>query len=369
MEIKRLTIDKIITGGDGLGFADGKAHFVPEVLPGEVVEVEVISNKKGFNRCRLENVIERSKDRVEPFCEYYSLCGGCNMQHITYNKQLEIKKEMVVDIFRRNGKLDINKFDIIHSADRGYRNRVQFHVSNKVKGFKKRQSDNIVNIEACPLLCSGLNNFLSDDPLVFGDRVTIFASDDKYYVGGADTVACIKIKNKEIKFDPEGFFQSNISLLPGLIDKINSSVHGSVVMDLYCGIGLFSSFLPDNVDKIICVEIDKRVEPFIEHNIGNRDYIFYNMSLENYLKKKLNIKNTPSTIIVDPPRKGLSSNVRDFLIRSGAKRVIYVSCDPVTMARDIKELTDACYSLVDFELYDFYPHTSHIESLGILDLV
>lgn len=365
---KRLTIDKLIAGGDGLGYIDGKAHFVPQSLPGEIVDIEIIEDKKGFNRCRLVNVVTKSVYRVEPFCSLYGKCGGCNLQYTEYENQLSVKKQIVKDIFLRNGRIELGDFNFISSKDQGYRNRVQLHCHGDITGFKKRQSDEIINIKNCPLLVDGLNNMLSKKNSFSKERITLFSDGVDNYIGGFDKSCTISILGKKVSFNPEGFFQSNLSLLPELIKIVSSHVTGTSIMDLYCGVGLFSIFLPENVKRIIGVEIDDRVEPFINKNLEGRPFTFYPMSLEKYISKGLHKKNIVDTIIVDPPRKGLSKDVRKFLSNSGVKRVIYVSCDPVTMARDILELKNRGYSLSYFSCLDFYPNTTHIESVGVLDL-
>lgn len=365
--MKQIEIDKIIFGGNGLGFLDGKAHFVPGVLPGEIVEIEVVEEKKGYNLCSLKSIVKKSDERVEPFCKYYYECGGCNMQHTTYANQLKIKKSVIKDVFKRNGKIELGSFNITPSPEKFYRNRIQFHLNGKDKGFKKRQSNKIINIDECPILTQGLNNFIKEDRDIKSERVTVFGIDEAFYVGGVDKECKAIINNKEICFNPAGFFQSNLAILPELINRVNSFVTGSIVMDLYCGVGLFSSFLPDTVKEIIAVEMDKRVKPFIEKNLKSRKYSFYPLTLENYLKRGLNKKNKPETIIVDPPRKGLSEAVRKFLVKSGAKKILYVSCDPVTMARDVGELTNKGFSLTYYESFDFYPQTHHIESFCVLE--
>lgn len=369
MKIKNIKIDKIIAGGDGLGFLDGKAHFVPQSLPGEIIQIEIVEEKKGFNRCKIQEVLEPSKHRSIPFCPIYDKCGGCNMQYTTYANQLTLKKSMVRDIFLRNGKIELPDFDFFDSPSTGYRNRVQFHISGDKIGFKKKQSNEVIHIGTCPLLVDSLNNYLKEDNKVPFDRVTVFSDGITNYIGGIDDTCSISLMNKTITFNPGAFFQSNLSILPSLIKHLNSFVCGTSVMDLYCGVGLFSTFLPENITDIVAVEMDTRVKPFIKKNLGERNYLFYGMSLEDYISRGLHKKNKIDTIIVDPPRKGLSQSVREFLIASTAKRIIYVSCDPTTMARDISELNISGYSLIHFSCFDFYPNTNHVEAFGVLDLV
>lgn len=368
VNIKKITIDKLIAGGDGIGFIDGKVHFIPGVLPGEIVEIEIVENKKGFNRCKLIKVLTKSKSREPSFCPIYELCGGCNLQFTSYENQLEIKKQIVTDIFLRSGKTKLKDFSIISSFELGYRNRVQLHTKNNIRGFKQKQSDKIIEVKNCPLLVDGLNNLLAEKQDIKDGRMTLFSDGIDNYIGGVDKECTVSIMGKEISFNPNCFFQSNLSLIPDLVSCLNKYVLGQSVMDLYCGVGLFSIFLPENIKNIIAVEMDDRVEPFINKNLKDRPYTFYGMSLETYIKRGLHKKNVVDTIIVDPPRKGLSKEVREFLSKSKVKRILYVSCDPVTMARDIADLKIAGYDLIHFQCFDFYPYTTHIESFGVLDL-
>ncbi|MGL1894115.1 MAG: hypothetical protein OCD02_20975 [Spirochaetaceae bacterium] len=368
MKKKLITIEKVIAGGDGLGFIDGKAHFVTGALPGEILEINIITEKKGFNRCSILKIVKASEFRVLPFCDYYNSCGGCNLQFTSYDHQISLKTNMVKDIFLRNGKIELNDFNFITSKDLGYRNRVQFHISNNRKGFKKRKSNEIVNIDCCPLLVDPLNTYINEPLKSDVNKINVFANDEKYFVGGLDKEASVLINNKEVCFNPNGFFQSNLSILPKLIETVNQFILGCNVMDLYCGVGLFSTFLPESVNKIIAVEIDQRVKPFLDKNLGSKNYLFYPMSIETYISKGHHEVNEIDTIIVDPPREGLSNIVRSFLINSKVKRIIYISCDPTTMARDISEIKNNGYSFSSFSCFDFYPHTTHIEALGILDL-
>lgn len=360
-------IEKIIAGGDGLAFHNGKAHFVPGVLPGEIVEVKVIEEKKGFNRCVVTDIKSPSSNRLEPFCKYFGECGGCSLQFTNYDNQLKLKEAIVKDIFLRIGKIDLKEINTIRSKDKEYRNRIQLHYDGKNLGFKKIKSNDIVNIDNCPLLVKGLNNFLKDHKGIEVGRNLLFSNGENCKIGGVDNETSVNILEHEIWFDPGSFFQSNLSILPDLIPLVNNSIVGESVMDLYCGVGFFSSFLDVNIKRIVAVEMDSRVKPFIEKNV-KRNIEFHNSTLENYVKKNKNNKDI-DTIIIDPPRKGLADNVKKFIKDSGAKRVIYISCDPVTMARDIGEMIKYSYKLKSYTMLDFFPYTPHIESLAVLDLV
>lgn len=369
MSIIQLEIEKIIYGGDGLAFHLGKIHFIPGVLPGELVEVEVVEEKRGFNRCRLLSVIKASEFRVTPLCPLYERCGGCNFQHTDYEHQLEIKKDIIRDIFSRTGKITLEEFELYPSSPLSYRNRVQVHHQSGVKGFKSKGSNSVVEVKNCPVLVDSLNSYFSKPNSSGVEREIVFSNGEEVFEGSSDSECRVDISDKTVTFNPASFFQSNVGMIPKLLELVNNSIKGSVVMDLYCGSGLFSTFLPESVKKIVAVEMDKRVEPFYIKNVGNREYNFYPLTLEKYLKRGLHKKHVADTVIIDPPRKGLSKEVINFLLTLGASRIIYVSCDPVTMARDIKLLTEDKYVLQTFSALDFYPQTHHIESFGVLDLV
>lgn len=369
MNIIEIYIDKIIYGGDGMGLVEGKVHFVPGVLPGELVSAEVVEEKRGFNRCRLLKILEPSPYRVEPTCSLYGRCGGCNFQHTDYENQLQIKQDIIRDVFKRNGKIELKDVEIVRSKAFNYRNRIQVHHKSGIKGFRETSSSEIVEVDTCPVVVDNLNSYLSEAEYLDEGRELVFSNGERYFISGRDSEATVEILGKVIHFSPSSFFQSNLSMIPKLIDLVNSNIQGHSVMDLYCGSGLFSSFLPDSVTRVTAVELDSRVKEYYTKNVGNRVFDFYPLSLEKYIKRGLHKKNLIDTVIVDPPRKGLSQAVIKFLLSSGIKRVIYVSCDPVTMARDIKLLIEEKYRLNIFRALDFYPQTHHIESFGVLDLV
>ncbi len=367
MDKIEVTIEKLITGGDGLAYVDGKACFIPGSIPGERLYVKIVEDKKSYYRAVISNIIMPSKYRIKPICEIYEKCGGCNFQHIDYMHQLSLKKDIITDVFLRNGKINLGSFNLYSSKPTEYRNRVQFHAVNNKPGFKMKQSEKVIEITTCPVLVPGLNRYLKKSPEILS-KTTVFSDQENLYVGGDDNEAIVNINGKSLYFDPSGFFQSNLSILPELIKELNIYILGNTVMDLYCGVGLFSSQITKKIEKIIAVELDSRVGSFIKKNLVGLNYAFYNMSLESYIKKTGKSSLNLDTIIVDPPRKGLSIEVRNFLQSVKAQRVIYVSCDPATMARDLKELTESTYKLIHFSSYDFYPNTSHIECLGVLDL-
>jgi 23S rRNA (uracil1939-C5)-methyltransferase len=363
--IIEVKVEKLIPGGKGLARVDGKVVFIPFVLPGEVVKIKITEEKKSFSEAELIEVVEASQQRISPECSYYTQCGGCNMQHMTYEAQLKAKSDFVINLLERNGGIFMKEVDIIPSAPYHYRNRVQVHISDEKKGFKERSGNTIINIENCPVVTGGVNRYLAQKESAGSeDRVSVFGKDNWYSVEKDKEEIHITLNEKKIYFDSSLFFQSNISILPQLNDYLNAHVQGKTLLDLYCGVGLFSFMVEDKFKKINAVEINKDVEPYIRKNIQTR-MDFYPLSVENWISDK-KIDKRANTIIIDPPRTGLTKKVRAFLSRSKAEVIIYVSCDPATMARDLKELTEEKYNIEDLKLFDFYPQTSHMEAVAIL---
>lgn len=366
--IVQVRIEKLIPGGKGLARLDGKVVFVPFVLPGEMVEIKIVEEKKNFCEAELVSVIEASEARVSPECSHYLKCGGCNMQHMNYDTQLKTKSEFAQNLLERNGGIKRDGIVIVPSTPFHYRNRIQVHIAKGLKGFKERAGNKIISIDECPVVTGGINRYLSQKEVDQDEeRLTVFGKENWFSTEKEKEEVHITLNEKKIYFDSALFFQSNISILPELSDYLNKKVEGKTLLDLYSGVGLLSSMVENKFKKINVVEINKLVEPYIDRNLQVR-HDFYPMSVESWVSDK-KIDKRADTIIVDPPRTGLTKKVRTFLSRSKAKVIIYVSCDPATMARDLKELVSEKYELSDYRLFDFYPQTSHMEAVAVLKLM
>ena len=364
--IEKLRIEKLIPGGDGLARYNGKVIFIPGVLPDEIADVEITSEKKSFSRGRCLKLHSRSPERTEPVCPLYGKCGGCNMQHLQYEYQLEIKTGFLRELFQKFAKMDLPEdFEFIPSPPYGYRQRIQIHSDKKSLGFKGRFSDRIVSINHCPILVDSLNNCLPHlKPSDLPGRMILFGTDEKVYQENDGQIIPFYLKNREISFEAGMFFQSNASLLPKLLEFILEDQIGVNAMDLYCGVGFFSAFLKDHFDHITAIEINKDVEPFYHRNMSGASYDFFGMSLEEWLKKGLQKKTAEmDMILVDPPRTGLSGPVREFLIRHPVPSLVYVSCDPATQARDTAEFLKQGYRIHSMKGFDFYPQSNHMETV------
>ena len=364
--LRKIDIEKIVPGGDGLARADGKVIFIPLVIPGERVDVSITEDKKKFRRGTCTKVVDPSPHRVAPVCPHYGICGGCNFQHMAYDYQVQVKKEIVKDLFKKFSQVDLpEKFLFVPSAPFAYRHRIQLHSDGVNTGFKMRGSDSIVEIQSCPLLIDSLNDYIKNMPSEsFSGRKLLFGNGKDVYEDGDNREIQYDLLGKTLFFKADLFFQSNRHLLPELIKYVTENQEGREALDLYCGTGLFSVFLKHRFEKITAIEINPETEEYYHKNMRGEEYSYYALSLEKWIRKGYHKKHKDlDLVIVDPPRTGLSESVRSFLINLKVKKLIYVSCDPVTQARDTKVLIDNGYIIEDMRGFDFYPHSNHMENV------
>ncbi|MBK5200094.1 MAG: class I SAM-dependent RNA methyltransferase [Spirochaetaceae bacterium] len=375
MQIK---IDKLVEGGDGLGRLDNnKAVFVPGALKDEIVEISIIKETKSHAKAHLDNIVSASIHRVEPACSYYDECGGCDLQHLEISEQVKSKQELLLNHLERFGKLDLSTIKVEETViDRefGYRNRVRFHVdlNQKRVGFLKYGSKELIEIKHCPILVDALNYELANPVNIlkaarnnmFNNRgtgkyieVPAFAGDNKNTYGKEKV--SINIHNHEFIVNANVFFQSNPKMLEKLIEYVISNVGDGSVMDLYSGVGTFSAFLKEGT-----ISVEKQSDCLTFSKINAPNSIPFTGEVENWGKRR---KDSVETIVVDPPRTGLFENVPHMLSSFNAKRIIYVSCNPVTLSRDLEKFSEEGYKVKSVKLFDFYPQTHHMESVVILD--
>lgn len=375
MQIK---IEQLVQGGDGFGHLENnKAVFVSQALPEEVVSIKITKETKSHCKAEIDNIIKASPFRVEPLCPHYGICGGCNLQHLEREKQVEAKTNIVLNHLEHIGGINLDDVEIEKSESGkpfNYRNRVRFHVDlhSKTIGFLKSNSKDLIPIEHCPILVDSLNEELkTKDNLIKAARkkiftnrgkgkyieVSVFAGDNDISFG--NEVVDIQVLNHTFKVSSSVFFQSNKELLEKLITYVKSQIDSDSVMDLYSGVGTFSAFLPANT-----IAVEKQKECLVLSKINAPNSIAYTGEVEAWGKKA---QQSVDTIVVDPPRTGLFETVPSLLNKFNAKKIIYVSCNPVTLARDIKSFDQLGYKLKKCKVFDFYPQTHHVESVVVLE--
>ncbi len=432
-ECLTLRIEKMVQGGEGMArLEDGRVCFVAGALPGELCKVRLTFQKKDFTKGRVVEVIEPSPDRVKPLCPLYGKCGGCSLQHLASEKQAEYLEKVERENFKRLAHAELPEDFVIHTGSAwGYRNRARVvfcggsnrgavpenrgaSSSNRegsakraVFGFRGEESNNIVPFEKCPVLTDGLNEFLrgpaatllADNCHSGGRRdvdVNIFdngAGEISFYYPGmlksdfdAHAVSHVEIAGRKIEADASVFFQSNLGLLPELVESVRKAVDEGLasgkssdawLIDLFSGVGFFACILQDKFKKITTVEREEGCLKHAKVNLSvpttsrdcaaSRTPEIENVSApaEDWLVE--NVVDVPATLIVDPPRTGLPKEALTAIVKSSVNRLIYVSCDPVTLARDFAKFSEAGFALSHAEGFAFYPQTPHLEMMFVLD--
>ena len=397
-----LRIEKMVQGGEGMArLPDGRVCFVQGGLPGELCKVELSQNKKDFTRGRVVKVLEKSADRAEPKCPLFGKCGGCSLQHLASEQQAPYLARVERENFRRLAHAELPEDFKIHVGPAwGYRNRARVVIArakngNVSFGFRMQKSNGIIPFESCPVLTPALNAFLKENaakifeesikaskrpPRNFELDVNLFdngAGKVSYFYKGMpaadfekNAVSVVEIAGKKIRSDASVFFQSNLSLLPELVTAVQNAVDEGIacgeasdawLIDLFSGVGFFATILKDKFKKITTVERD---EGCLKHADFNLSADNVSAPAEDWLAE--NVVDVPATLIVDPPRTGLPPTALEAIVKSSVNRLIYVSCDPVTLARDFSRFRDAGFALKKAEGFAFYPQTPHLEMLFVL---
>jgi tRNA/tmRNA/rRNA uracil-C5-methylase (TrmA/RlmC/RlmD family) len=367
-----LTIDDIAFGGEGVGRVHSDEGdlvvFIPFVLVGETVEAEVTEVKKNFARAKLLRVEKTSPERVEALCSYFGKCGGCQYQHIAYAEQLRIKQKQIADLFERVGKIsrDVVAPVMPCPAPYGYRNRIMVRSQwNKPEqklniGFIRWDCGLVEDIEKCAIAEPSLNEQI----------LQVRAHPPPK--GGIKVVLRVQPENWELP--PDSFFQNNFFLLPGLVDTARNFLRAGGakhLADLYCGVGFFGIELSDSVETFIGVEYDRRAIHAAEQNAESRKITngrFIPAKVEEVLPEVLGQMAAEQTaVILDPPRKGCGREILDLLRQTRPRQVIYVSCHPATMARDLNILcAESVFELLHVQPLDMFPQTQHVECVADL---
>ncbi len=379
-------IEKILPGGVGLSRDDNGVVLVSGAAPGDLVRLGPIRKKKGARRAEVAQIITASPDRTEPLCEHYGICGGCDFQHIRYEQQLSIKEEILRDALVRQGGFDsgdplITDLMVVPSEAWNSRNRLQFHMTASGPGFMRAGSDEIVPIQRCPVSEKAVQEFLDGGwkslPVHLkeeGVRLPLFSPGPYGLTPQAGRTIAGKgeielfIAGVKLRFDVRGFFQSNLIGLEKLLEYFLTQIplRGAKAVDIYCGAGLFAAVLPESYSEVHAVERNPKSLEYARKNIGARGRC-HSLSVEKWIAaRKTPNFNDIDLVIVDPPRSGLDSPLKDLLVRHRPGSLVYVSCDPVTLARDLATLK-AAYRVTAIRGFDLSPQNHHVESLVTLE--
>ena len=354
MLLHDLEIEDIAFGGKGVARDQGKAVFVPYTIEREVVSAEIVREKKQFAEAELVDVKESSPNRVAPQCPYFGRCGGCAYQHIDYQHQLEIKWRQVRDALQRIGKLkDVPMRPIIPSPRQYvYRNRITVHALDGVIGFFRRDSHRLIDVECCPISRDEVNQALAK------------LREQKHVRDGHYTLRAGS--------EPRIFSQVNDEVAQALRDLIVGLVppNQDLLIDAYCGAGFFAKALLDKFERVIGIDWDRFAIAAAKINASEKEtYIAGDVEGELTRSDRfvalegetLRVESRRSmTLIIDPPATGLSEGVRAAIMDLAPETLIYVSCNPPTLARDLKNLREK-FAIESVTPLDMFPQTAEIE--------
>ena len=423
----QLTIEKLVYGGDGLArlpadeHGRGKAVFLPFVLEGETVEASLLEQKSGFARARADNIVHASPLRIAAKCPYFGECGGCHYQHASYAHQLEIKAAILKENLRRIAKLELDTDLILHpSPEWNYRNRARLQIRTEPEfalGYYKLNSHKMLPVEECPIVSPLINRAVAAvwqlgragkmgpgiQEIEFfanaedsGLLLQLHAADIRRQAAiqiaeGIKSVLpevlgisvlrtlrrhssapeeIVSLSAGELVYNTErasyrvshgGFFQVNRHLVDELVGTVTEGHAGDVALDLYAGVGLFSTVLARSYAQVIAVESSPTSHADLVHNSPS-NVRTASKTTEQFLEGMAD-KLRPNFVVVDPPRQGLGETVVRRLAGVGAGRMVYVSCDPATLSRDLAGLLGAGYRIQQAHVVDLFPQTYHLESV------
>lgn len=399
-------LDRLVYGGEALGrLPDGRAVFIPFALPGERIQARIIKEKRGHVRAELLSVLEPSLDRISPRCIHFGVCGGCHYQHMSYATQLKAKAAILADQLQRIGGINSPPLRQPVGSPREfyYRNNIQFSLTPDGRlGFQRQRSNQVIAIQECHLPEEPLNAtwpLLDLEPVPglaqVGLRLGVeediqlilecrdesepieFSVEDlslsAVQIGPGGTLVLagseqviIEVLGRPFQVSAGAFFQVNIAMAEAMVKHLLSILPvepGSTVLDVFCGVGLFSAFLAPLCSHLVGIEVSPAACEDFAVNLDEFDHVeLYEAPAEEVLSQ---VQFNPDIIVVDPPRAGLEPRAMDGLFLQQAAWLAYISCDPATLARDARRLVAGGYKLEQVTPFDLFPQTYHIESISL----
>ena len=415
-EIIRVSTDRPAYGGLSIARIEGAVCFIKGAIPGEIVEARIDEQKKDYSFGTAVNIITPSKDRIVPACIHFGACGGCQLQYISYEKQVLLKEEILLDSVRRGAKLDIPLSASLYDDDPWhYRHRGQFKISGDTIGFFREKSQDIVDIDSCPLMKDEINGLLSNTSALLKSEPALFQAISEIHISYGDTgIALLKVPEKSgaqpdaanlasallgagfggiciepahgrpvffgrnhaefglegIRYavSPQSFFQGHWKLNTSVVRltrELLRPLNGKRIIDLYSGAGNFALPLALDAREVIAVEDSRSAI-----NDGKLNAKLNNINNCRFIKcaaEQIDEVGACDALVLDPPRAGLTNRVMNKILALEPERIAYISCNPATFARDLKKLL-AKYEIESLRLIDFFPQTYHIESVCFLRL-
>ncbi len=400
-----LHVTAMAHGGDAIGKYQGRSVFVPFAIPGEQLRVELVEDRKHFMRARLLEVLKPSPVRVTPPCPYFGRCGGCHFQHIAYDAQVRIKGLVVLDQFQRVGKFEAPLvFEPLQDASGWeYRNHARFHTTVEgLPGFLAVDSQEVIPVGDCLIMHPLLSQLYTSMDLLLpdveqlelrvgaatGDLMLLLQTYDEEPPSlgvdfplsvvqvchdtqpvpliGLDYITEI-IHGREFRISATSFYQANSAQAERLVEIVLGALElegREIVLDAYCGVGLFTAFIAEEAGAVVGIDFNAASVADAVFNLADAPNVTL---IEGQVEDVLpDLEDAFDAAVLDPPRTGLDPVTLDVLVRVSPGRIVYVSCDPATLARDARRLVDAGYTLEWVQPVDLFPQTFHIENVALL---
>ena len=396
-----VTIERILPGGLGLAHAEGKTLMVALAAPGDRVRVRVDRVKGNVGFASIVEVLEPSPARIAPPCPYFGSCGGCDFQQLAYEAQLSAKAEIIRDCLHRIGRINtVPDFSITPAPNQWrYRSRAQWQYDSVRQrlGYFESVSRNVCDVSECAVLVPELQQsletlrhemsegLLADDARYFravvGEEGVSVASGARSPSVGEGKIRDISrsVNSETYTLNAESFFQANIDLAPQLIEAAIGDVSGDTAIELYSGVGLFTLPLSRRFKQVIAVEENPDAASFARENLANASLTnveIANADVGEWLNREVGAPRSEKRrqaaahqidfLLLDPPRVGAESRVIDGILQISPKQICYVSCDPATLARDLRKIIAGGYSLDSIAAFDMFPQTHHVETIARL---
>jgi 23S rRNA (uracil1939-C5)-methyltransferase len=393
MNIK-LEINNYDHEGRGIAKYNGKIVFVPKTIKGEIVEANIIKEKKNYCVANVVNFLKTSNERINPACPYYDKCGGCNFLHMDYSLEEKIKVENVINILKKYASIDIFPKILKTDNECNYRNKITLKIENNKWGYYNSESHNFVQIENCQIAKKSINQIITDkkylnipsgtitirsnyndeiilkittpnkykidiNSLIKNNKIVGIIVNDKIFYGENSFIE--RVNHFLFKVNIDSFFQVNLDILNKIFDLIGKQNYQTVA-DVYCGVGTLGIAIKK--DKLYGIEIvqDAVQDAIVNSKINKQNN---NMFLLGDASKLEKINDKIDTIIIDPPRSGLNKKTLNTILNFNPANIIYMSCNPHTLARDLNVLKEN-YKIKDFYICEMFPRTKHVESVVLL---
>lgn len=395
-----ILVTKLDDFGRGIGYVDNKIIFIKNALPDEIVDVGIVKDTKKYYEGNVIKYIKVSDKRKEVKCPFYDRCGGCNLLHITYDDSIQYKVDKVKNILDKFASIKNNIEIIKNDNPFYYRNKIELKIENNKWGYYNSSTHNFVEINECLIAKKSINDVLFNKKFIkvnngsitirsnYNDEIILsIKTNEGYFIdtdGLKEKIKLVgivvndkliygesyfieKVKDKFFKVNYNSFFQINLCVASKISNIISEYSFGENLLDLYCGVGFLGQLVSDKYKKIYGIEINENsiIDAIKNSNINGIKNTYYLCGSTDKLIDK--IKDNIDTIIVDPPRSGLVKNTINDVLKMNAERIIYISCNPVSLARDLSLLKDN-YNVEKIYMLDMFSNTYHVECVSVLHL-